>query len=406
MANAVRIAKLLALASVVALGFFSPVAFAQVDPQNEKALVEWATGGFFEKDGALNTVRSNLTAADLEQKQLDLKNIVSFRSGILNGGPVDFVKAGNLPEFAVRAEQSQQVKAVRRDILSKVINAIALGAGKGPMNISDTAAVQTVIKSQALGDLQVVDALQDIREGLTAADQPIPERQSNTRKTLRQRAAAFIAFLNEAVIQSTRRAGQDFVSESRRSQGFREFGLSFVLRGELQIGVGKSNVMRTISRGLDIGYDFKSRELVLRTVRRHEHMDGGTAMALGPKIELRAYRANLEAQEHLNSIGHVHGKTWYPPAPPLLTFATESFPGYHSVGTAFALNVFDAVVPTYLFNTVNEFDADYRVRRISLSPTTYLKASVRKVGRWMRSLVANTSVRSSAGQCRAIFISN
>ena len=68
----------------------------------------------------------------------------------------------------------------------------------------------------------------------------------------------------------------------------------------------------------------------------------------------------------------------------MLTFASESYPGYHSVGTAIAFNVFDVVVPTYLFNTVNEFDADYAVRRISLSPVKYIGITVIAVRNWLK----------------------
>lgn len=351
----------------------------------------------------------------------EIKNpdLVQIRPGVIDGLNVDIVKVGQLPVFSVRAEladssftQADKVKLaeIRRDILDKTVTGLVLGASEHPMLIDDDKVIK-IKKSEVSSEFKS-DILESFREGISA--KPVLGESAlavKKRKTLRERSAAIIGFLNENILKSTYRAGKSFVHDSKGTKGFREFGLSMVFRGELQIGAGKTNIMKTVARGIDIGYDIKSKELVIRMVKRHEKMDGGTAMALGPKMELRAYRANLDVQEHLSGEGHVHGKTWYPPAPPLVTFATESFPGYHSVGTALAFNVFDVVVPTYLFNTVNEFDADYRVKRISLSPSRYMRLTVAAVksglgsaaklsDRWMNKTLG---AGPSANQCRAIF---
>ena len=342
-------------------------------------------------------------------------NIVQIRSSIVNGENVDIVKVSNLPEFSVRAEladeslsqaDKEKLSEVRRDILDKTVTGLVLGTSELPMLVGDN----TVIKASVAGEKDQADIFSSFREGVSIKKvEGESEQASKKRKTLRERAAAIVGFLNENILRSTYRAGKDFVHDSKQTKGFREFGISLVFRGELQIGAGKTNFMKTVARGLDIGYDIKSRELVIRTIKRKEKMDGGTALALGPKMELRAYRANLDVQEHLSGEGHVHGKTWYPPAPPLVTFASESYPGYHSFGTALAFNVFDVVIPTFLFNTVNEFDADYHVRRISLSPFSYVRLTVGAVRNWFsnhleKSLGRNASgAGPSANQCRAIF---
>lgn len=333
----------------------------------------------------------------------EVKNpdLVQIRPSIVNGHNVDIVKVGNLPEFSIRAElpeeslsqaNKEKLSEIRRDILDKTVTGLVLGASELPMLIDDDKVVKA--SNVKIATKVQSDFFDTFRAGITAKKvDGESEVEAKKRKTFREKTAAVIAFLNENILQSTYRAGKSFVSDSKATKGFREFGLSVVIRGEFQVGAGKVNVMRTLARGLDIGYDIKSKELVIRTVKRHEKMDGGTAMALGPKMELRAYRANLDVQEHLSGEGHVHGKTWYPPAPPLVTFASESYPGYHSIGTAFALNVFDVVVPTYLFNTVNEFDADYRVRRISLSPVKYVRLTVAAV----RTFIASQIEESSRG---------
>ncbi len=363
------------------------------------------------------SLEANANATQTIQiSEIKKPDLVEIRPSIIDGLNVDIIKIGNLPEFAVRAEladtsftqaDKEKLSRIRRDILDKTVTGLVLGASELPMLIDD----DKVIKAKnviAATEVQV-DLFDSLRAGIQ-----IKRAEGETalitkkRKTLREGAAAAVGFLNENILASTYRAGKGFVSDSKGTKGFREFGISLVFRGELQIGAGKTNIMKTIARGLDIGYDIKSKELVIRTTKRHEKMDGGTAMALGPKMELRAYRANLDVQEHLSGEGHVHGKTWYPPAPPLLTFASESFPGYHSVGTALAFNVFDVVVPTYLFNTVNEFDADYQVRRISLRPSSLARLTVAAVRNFFTTRVENfarvaVGARPSANQCRAIF---
>lgn len=344
-------------------------------------------------------------AASEEQLKLtEIKNpdLVQIQPGQINGEAVDIVRVGNLPEFAVRAElraenlsqgEKEKLSEIRRDILDKVVTGLLLGASELPMTVSD----ESVIKVSSNKQTDSLDFFNAFRIGVLAKKiNGESEQVEKQRKTLRERAASLIAFLNENILRSTYKAGKDFVHDTKGTKGYKEFGISLVFRGELQIGAGKTNIMRTIARGVDIGYDIKSKELVIRTVKRKEKMDGGTAMALGPKMELRAYRANLDVQEHASNEGHVHGRTWYPPAPPLLTFASESFPGYHSVGTALAFNVFDVVVPTFLFNTVNEFDADYQVKRVSLSPTVYLRKA-------LAALRLTPVARPSANQCQAIF---
>lgn len=250
-------------------------------------------------------------------------------------------------------------------------------------------------EAKALADVDV-EALQ------AAFVEQLKERDVAIDKLEGTRKYKVMKFIVDAVVTSTVEAWKDYKKNTMQSNGYREFGLSFVFRGELQMGAGKLNVMKAISRGFDIGIDFKSKEFVFRRVVRQEHMGDGLALTTDVKAEARIYRADLADKEHLSAEGEMHGKTWYPPAGPAVTLSGENFDGYNSVGAAIAFNPFDYIVPLWWANTVNEFDAKYKVKRVPLSPVHYAKLLAVSVKDIFRRKI-EASPGPSAELCRDVF---
>jgi hypothetical protein len=328
-----------------------------------------------------------------------------------DGQILNLVEVGDLPSFALvdptederglTQEQKQELSETRRDILRKTLVGLVYASGESPVLVTENSVVVEDLKATR-SEVDVVDNFQKAVNSQSWTGD-ITEEIAGYRR-LRERAAAVIAFVWEAVVGSTIRTGKEFYEDGRHTKGYKEFGFTVVIRGEFQVGMGNINMMKNVARGVDVGFDFATKELVLRKVVRTESMDGGVALSTGPKIELRGYRASLEAQDKIENGHHIHGKSWYPPAIPGVSFAAEKFTGYASAGLLLSGNVFEwfmPFLPLYAANTVNEFDADYTLKRISVRPSYAVKFTVGKVKDWMsqHGLIA----RRAQNSCIAIF---
>jgi hypothetical protein len=327
-----------------------------------------------------------------------------------DGQMLNLIEVGELPSFAVEdpteiepglnREQKQELSEARRDILRKTLVALINARGESPVLVADNSITLDNVKADR-SQFDVVDNFQTVVDSRSWTGDTAAHLAGL--RNLRERAAAIINFVWEAVVRSTLRTGKEFYKDGRATKGYKEFGFSFVLRGEFQVGMGHVSMMKNVARGIDVGYDFATKELVLRKVVRTESMSDGVALSTGPKIEMRGYRASLEALDRIDSAHHMHGKSWYPPAIPGVSFAAETFPGYASAGLLLSGNVFELFMPflpLYAANTVNEFDADYSIRRISMRPSSAIQFTVRKVKEWMS---GRGRVVGAQNSCAAIF---
>ncbi len=327
-----------------------------------------------------------------------------------DGQILNLVEVGELPSFALEdpsenerglnREQRQKLAEVRRDILRKTLIGLVSVRSESPVLVSDQS-VTTIGTKTAPSQVDVIDQFQKVVHSRDWTGDT--KRDLVGLRNLRVRATAIVAFVWEAVVRSTIVSGKEFYNDGKTTKGAREFGFSTVIRGEFQVGMGNINMMKTVARGLNVGYDFATKELVIRRVVRTESMSGGVALSTGPKIEIQGYRASLDAQERMEKGHHIHGQSWYPPAIPGLSFAAEKFPGFSSVGLLLSGNVFEwfmPFLPLYAANTVNQFDAEYSLRRISLRPSSAVHFTVNKVKSWMSE---RGLIRRSINSCVAIF---
>ena len=160
-------------------------------------------------------------ASDVSSKikisEISNSDTVRIQPSIVDGQKVDIVKVGNLPDVVVRAEsetsdftnsEKEQLSEIRRDILDKTLTGLIAGATEQPMLVNDS----SVIKVD--GSSKSANASDDLLASFTSVD-------SSKQKTVREKARAFVAFLNEAILRSTYRAGQAFVQDTKKTKGFK-----------------------------------------------------------------------------------------------------------------------------------------------------------------------------------------
>ncbi len=180
----------------------------------------------------------------------------------------------------------------------------------------------------------------------------------------KQRFTAVINFLADSVWESTIQAYWMHQISKSLNRRAKEFGLQIVLRGEIQFGMGKFSVMKTLPIVLSIGFNRETRTVVFRRGIRKETMTGGTAWSLSLKMEVKRYRLMAEVIDSGDprpGYGSYKGQSWYPPAPPFLSGVAESGRGFQSEGFSFGVNFADIIPGAYLMNTVNSFVETQRV---------------------------------------------
>ncbi len=245
-------------------------------------------------------------------------------------------------------------------------------------------------------------------EALKAPLKEILETQQGpaaSKKSAKQRFTAVISFIADSVWESTIQAYWMHQISKSLNRRAKEFGLQVVLRGEIQFGMGKFSVMKTLPIVLSIGYNRETRTVVFRRGIRKETMSGGTAWSLSLKVEVKRYRLMadvVDAGDPRPGYGSYKGESWYPPAPPFLSGVAESGRGFQSEGFSFGINFADIIPGAYLMNTVNSFEETQRVA---------YSAPLPRPGEWMKMFheqveASKTMFESSitrGGRCEMLF---
>jgi hypothetical protein len=313
-----------------------------------------------------------------------------------NGETTEVVELGNLPaitlvephEGGLSQAQTEELSKVRVSLLRKIL--IGLGALKSndPVLVTDDA-VTVTNRASAPSEVDEIDQFQEAVN--SSAWTGSSQEQLVRFRLQRDRAVALVKFAWDAVVISTKVSVAEFWRDRHDTDGAREFGFTIIIRGEFQIGMGNVAVMKNIARAIDIGFDFGAKEVVIRRSVRKESMGDGVALSTGPKAEFLPYRANLSDKEHdsegrpITDKFHVEGLSLYPPAVPGVSVAAQKYPGYYSVGVLGSGNVFELYmpwIPLYLANTLNKFEADYTVTRVSIRPGNLMRLSVKAVKLW------------------------
>lgn len=283
-------------------------------------------------------------------------------------------------------EDQETLGSTRRDLMVAVSRLALAGKLSGLSLVQGTQAAHIAPSAESLEEAGLAE-IHPIESAAGIAANGTVAKDGRLKKILKG--------LNEAIFLSTLRAARHHWDARKSMKGFaNEFGLQIMLKGELQLGLGKISFTRNFPLLIYLGYRRDTREVMIRVARRTEKMGDGVSISAGLKAEIRHYRKITSSGTSLE----IEGVSWYPPAPPMFSMVADSSPTYRSMGLMFGINAADLIPGSYLVNTVNE----YRDREI------YVKAfTLPELPAWMDRLSATLAglvkPQSSVLSCAGVY---
>jgi hypothetical protein len=286
----------------------------------------------FKAESFQSNVNVRLESTKISGHFADRLLINGAEFGIISAEPSD---TGEAQAFeALSPNVQNELQSARREVITASVKAILSGRLTGPAMMQ--------------GDRGVVISLSDdyLRGKKITTVEPTQAARANPSKLVQ-----FAKMASEAVFTSTLLSAKNYGKASSEMSGnVIEAGISLNFKIELSLGLGGLNFSKNAGLLIEIGYNHKTHQVVFHYAQRKEKQSGGVSSP-SVKAEIRLYQ--MTDHEELHS--EFAGKSWYPPAIPLISAVLDSGGPYRAQGLVFGFTAGDWVGLSVV-NTENDYD--------------------------------------------------
>lgn len=222
----------------------------------------------------------------------------------------------------------------------------------------------------------------DIPEKLAQQGFQTPDPIDVGKTTVRERLKSIMQFVLDRVVFSTKTAfSRNKAGRMENSKTWDEIGFQIGLKLELLGGLGKHNLSAVGGVFIYIGFNKRTRSIVVRGGFRQEKLGDGVGASFSGKLEPKVYRMNSEEADKADprkGYAAIKGESWYPPGMPVGSAVLDTGRGFQSDGFAIGPNLAD-FGGGFAMNTVTNFEETQRVYTFAIpDPTNWLNSISRQ----------------------------